>query len=64
MINKKHIRFAPYDGILYCALDTIYTSLTQLLTDVTQLNEISIVSAIGLEPNLKDFRPRVRNIIY
>ncbi len=31
MINKKHIRFAPYDGILYCALDTIYTSLTQLL---------------------------------
>ncbi len=36
----------------------------QLLTDVTQLNEISRVSATGLEPNLKGFRPRVRNISY
>jgi glycosyltransferase involved in cell wall biosynthesis len=30
-IHQKHIRFAPYDGILYCVLGTIYTSLTELL---------------------------------
>lgn len=31
LMNKPHIRFAPYDGILHCALYTVYTSLTQLL---------------------------------
>ncbi|MEA5465667.1 glycosyltransferase family 2 protein [Leptothoe sp. PORK10 BA2] len=30
-INQQHIRLAPYDGILYCALGTMYSSLTQLL---------------------------------
>ena len=30
-INHQHIRLAPYDGILYCALGTLYSSLTQLL---------------------------------
>jgi glycosyltransferase involved in cell wall biosynthesis len=29
--DKKHIRFAPYDGILYCVLHVVYGSLTQLL---------------------------------
>lgn len=31
LLQKPHIRFAPYDGILHCALHTVYTSLTQLL---------------------------------
>lgn len=30
-IDKPHLRIAPHDGILYCSLGTIYTSLTQLL---------------------------------
>lgn len=30
-IDHQHIRLAPYDGILYCALGTLYSSLTQLL---------------------------------
>ncbi|MEM8805219.1 MAG: glycosyltransferase [Cyanobacteria bacterium P01_G01_bin.38] len=30
-IDHPHIRLAPYDGILYCALGTLYASLTQLL---------------------------------
>lgn len=31
LINKPHVRYAPYDGILYSALRTVYISLTQLL---------------------------------
>ena len=31
LMYKFHIRYAPYDGILHCALYTVYTSLTQLL---------------------------------
>ena len=30
-IDQQHIRLAPYDGILHCALGTLYSSLTQLL---------------------------------
>ncbi len=30
-INKKHIRYAPHDAILYCCIYNTYTSLTQLL---------------------------------
>lgn len=30
-IDQQHIRLAPHDGILYCALGTVYASLTQLL---------------------------------
>jgi hypothetical protein len=33
-----------------------------LITDVRQSNEISIVSAISLERNIKGFSPYVRNI--
>lgn len=29
--QKRHIRFAPYDGILHCSLKTVYTSSVQLL---------------------------------
>lgn len=31
LMRTPHIRLAPYDGILHCALYTVYTSLTQLL---------------------------------
>ena len=31
LIDTPHIRLAPYDGLLHCALQTIYVSLTQLL---------------------------------
>lgn len=31
LIKKKHIRMAPYDGVLYLVLKTVYVSLTQLL---------------------------------
>ncbi|WP_069789913.1 glycosyltransferase [Cyanobacterium sp. IPPAS B-1200] len=31
LIHQKHIRFAPYDGILYCALTTVYCGPLQLL---------------------------------
>lgn len=31
LMDKSHIRMAPYDGILYCGLGTVYISLTQLL---------------------------------
>jgi hypothetical protein len=30
-IDREHIRIAPHDGVLYCVLGTMYTSLTQLL---------------------------------
>ncbi|MFH7027673.1 MAG: glycosyltransferase family 2 protein [Heteroscytonema crispum UTEX LB 1556] len=30
-IKQEHIRLAPHDGILYCALGTVYTSLTELM---------------------------------
>lgn len=30
-IDRPHIRRAPHDGILYCGVRTVYTSITQLL---------------------------------
>ena len=31
LINKRHIRAAPHDGLLHCGVRTVYTSITQLL---------------------------------
>ena len=31
LIDKKHIRLAPHDGLLHCGVKTVYTSITQLL---------------------------------
>jgi glycosyltransferase involved in cell wall biosynthesis len=31
LLQTKHIRYAPYDGILHCGIQTVYTSITQLL---------------------------------
>lgn len=31
LIDRKHIRLAPHDGLLHCGVKTVYTSITQLL---------------------------------
>ncbi len=31
LINSRHIRLAPHDGLLHCGVKTVYTSITQLL---------------------------------
>lgn len=31
LMQKRHIRRAPHDGILHCGIQTVYTSITQLL---------------------------------
>jgi hypothetical protein len=30
-IEEKHIRIAPHDGVLHCCVQTVYTSITQIL---------------------------------
>lgn len=42
LLDVPHIRLAPYDGILHCALYTVYTSLTQLLIRRTIFDTIGI----------------------
>lgn len=41
-LSKMHVRIAPHDAILYCCLNTVYSSLTQLLI------RRSIFSRVGL----------------
>src|SRR5437764_4130389 len=31
LLNQRHVRRAPYDGLLHLSGDTVYTSITQLL---------------------------------
>lgn len=42
LINKKHIRVAPHDGILHCGVKTVYTSITQLLIRKTLFDRIGL----------------------
>lgn len=42
LMSKEHIRYAPLDGILHAFIDTVYTSLTQLLVCR------SVYSSVGL----------------
>lgn len=42
LINKKHIRFAPHDGLLHCGVGTVYTSITQLLIRRSLFNRIGL----------------------
>ncbi|MCS6815612.1 MAG: glycosyl transferase family 2, partial [Cyanobacteria bacterium] len=42
LMSKKHKRLAPYDGLLYCALYSVFVSLTQLLI------RRSLVDRVGL----------------
>jgi hypothetical protein len=44
LIHKMHIRKAPFDGMLHCALNMIYCSLTQLLI------RRSVFEKVGLFP--------------
>ena len=42
LIDKKHIRIAPINGILYSGLGTVYSSMTQLLIRKKIFNEIGL----------------------
>ena len=42
LIDKKHIRFAPHDGLLHCGVRTVYTSITQLLIRKSLLEKIGL----------------------
>lgn len=42
LLHTRHIRYAPYDGILHCSLKTIYTSITQLLVRKTLFNKVGL----------------------
>jgi len=33
IIEQKHIRLAPHDGLLHCGVKTVYTSITQLFQE-------------------------------
>ncbi|MBD3305807.1 glycosyltransferase [candidate division KSB3 bacterium] len=47
LIHKRHIRKAPFDGMLHCALHMIYCSLTQLLI------RRSVFEKVGLFPTAR-----------
>jgi glycosyltransferase involved in cell wall biosynthesis len=45
LMNKSHIRYAPLDGILHCFLNTVYTSLTQLMIRKTLFSKVGLFSS-------------------
>jgi glycosyltransferase involved in cell wall biosynthesis len=42
LINRRHIRLAPHDGLLHCGVRTVYTSITQLLIRRTLFERIGL----------------------
>jgi glycosyltransferase involved in cell wall biosynthesis len=42
LMDKPHIRLAPYDGILHCAFETVYLSITQLLIRRTVFDKVGL----------------------
>jgi GT2 family glycosyltransferase len=42
LINQKHIRLAPHDGLLHCGVKTVYTSITQLLIRKSLFDRIGL----------------------
>jgi glycosyltransferase involved in cell wall biosynthesis len=42
LINRKHIRFAPHDGILHFSGSTVYISLTQILIRKTLFDNVGL----------------------
>jgi len=42
LINQKHIRFAPHDGLLHFSGSTVYISLTQLLIRKTLFDNVGL----------------------
>lgn len=47
LMNQKHIRIAPLDGILHCGLKTVYTSITQLLIRKEVFNKLGLFLTNG-----------------
>jgi glycosyltransferase involved in cell wall biosynthesis len=50
MIDKKHIRFTPHDGLLHCGVGNVYTSITQLLIRRSLFDMVGLF-LIGRGPN-------------
>lgn len=44
-MRVPHLRSAPHDGILHCALESVYISLTQLLIRRTVFDEVGLFRA-------------------
>lgn len=42
LLDKKHIRYAPHDGILHYGVRTVYTSITQLLIRRSVFKQIGL----------------------
>lgn len=42
LINRKHIRRPPHDGILHCGTRSVYTSITQLLIRKSLFEEVGV----------------------
>lgn len=42
LIDKRHIRLAPHDGMLHCGVKTVYTSITQLLIRRSVFDKIGL----------------------
>ncbi len=51
LMNKLHIRLAPYDGILHCAFGSIYLSMTQLLIRRKVFEQVGLFRT-NLEPKV------------
>ncbi len=50
MIDKKHIRFAPHDGLLHCGAGNVYASINQLLISRNLFDRVGLF-LIGRGPN-------------
>ncbi|MDY7006340.1 MAG: glycosyltransferase [Cyanobacteriota bacterium] len=44
LMDRPHIRMAPYDGILYCGIGTVYISFTQLLIRSSVFDKVGLFS--------------------
>jgi glycosyltransferase involved in cell wall biosynthesis len=42
LMNKLHIRRAPHDGVLHCGIQTVYTSITQLLIKKSLFEKVGL----------------------
>ncbi|NJN74916.1 MAG: glycosyltransferase [Limnothrix sp. RL_2_0] len=54
LLNRPHIRIAPHDAILYCCLNTVYSSLTQLLVRRSIFDKVGLFkSQFGSQGDLE-----------
>jgi glycosyltransferase involved in cell wall biosynthesis len=42
LVDKPHMRLAPFDGVLHCAVATVYSSLTQILVRRTVFERVGL----------------------